>query len=164
MRIIGDIDRAKIYTISELEKKEHLEAVLSTECDILNILGLDKKAKRERKEAINKVIHSHTNVCDAVCTCIIKPFTQLKIISLKELITYANGKCNLGGAQIGYIIPRNTALGKEFRSLLLLVRQIVLSKKEVTSTPIDFFAVWLGINILIVLVTVLERCFNESAV
>ncbi|KAI5186019.1 hypothetical protein NEHOM01_1222 [Nematocida homosporus] len=164
MRIIGDTDRTQVYTLAELEKKERLESVLATECDIFNFLGLDPKDKETRREAISKVMKKHAKKHDRTgkCKCPIKKFKQRRMISLREYITYNSGKCDLDGAEVGYIIPKNTALGMEFRSLLILIRQIVISEKNSGSTPIEFFAMWLAINIFIVIFLYFERLFRMS--
>jgi len=151
MRVIGDIDRERVYTLAELEKKERLESVLAAECDLVNILKMDVQDKKLQKYHIAKVQRKRRNTCTKKqCTCIIKPQKQKKYIALKDLIAYTYGMCDLDRSQIGSMIPRTSALGCEYRILLLLIRQIVLSKEEGSSTPITFFIIWITINVLLV--------------
>ncbi|KAI5171180.1 hypothetical protein NEFER03_0582 [Nematocida sp. LUAm3] len=162
MRIIGDGDRNRIYTLSEMEKKEKMEIVLSTECDIMHLLKMDPKDKEIRRESIESVIKGpERRKHKSNCNCPVIPFKQTKYLSLKGMTAHNSGRCNLDGTQIGYIVPRNTALGKEFRSLLLLLRQMVLVEKSSDSTSIEFFALWLAVNIVIIVFLYIERILSK---
>ncbi|KAI5160423.1 hypothetical protein NEAUS03_1126 [Nematocida ausubeli] len=157
MLIMGDINRVKIYTLSELERKEKLELVLANEFDIFAMTGLDAKDKPFYKSCIKEVMKKNPSAYNHKCNCPIQKFKQVRYIAAKDVIAYRSGKCNLDSAQIGYIMPRNSAFGRDFRDLLLLARQIVISRKESISMPFEFFTTWIGLNIGIVILLYIER-------
>ncbi|KAI5190856.1 hypothetical protein NEMIN01_1258 [Nematocida minor] len=157
MLIMGDMDRVKIYTLSELEKKEKLEMVLANEFDIFSMTGVDPKDKEFQKTCIKEVMRQNPSGYNHKCNCPVQKFKQVKYIPAKDVIAYNSGKCSLDVAQIGYLVPRNSAFGKEFRGLLLLVRQIIISKKETISVPFEFFTTWLGLNVCIVCLLYMEK-------
>ncbi|OAG33654.1 hypothetical protein NEIG_02062 [Nematocida sp. ERTm5] len=192
MLIMGDINRVKVYSLSELEKKEKVEVFLSNEFDIFNISGVDSRDKSFYKSCIKEVknknsaeynnkctlsnhkyaeynTHStlsnhkyaeYNNKCtlsNHKCTCPIQIFKQIRYITAKDVTVYRNGKCTLDTAQIGYIIPRNSAFGRDYSDILLLIRQIIRSKKEFISLPFEFFTTWIGLNIGIVIILYIER-------
>ncbi|KAI5129209.1 hypothetical protein NEPAR04_2203 [Nematocida parisii] len=206
MLIMGDINRVKVYSLSELEKKEKVEVFLSNEFDIFNISGVDSRDKSFYKSCIKEVKnknsteysskctlsnHKYTeynNKCtlsnhkcteysskctlsnhkyteynskctlsNHKCTCPIQIFKQIRYITAKDVTVYRNGKCTLDTAQIGYIIPRNSAFGRDYSDILLLIRQIIRSKKEFISLPFEFFTTWIGLNIGIVIILYIER-------
>jgi len=164
MRIIGDINREKIYTLAELEKKERIENVFATHCDILKLLEIDPSDRELRKYHILKVINKHNNICTRKkCTCALKSTRQVRYISIKNLIRKICGKQDIEKEQI-VDISRTTALGKDFKNLILLVRKIVLFKEEALTTPVDFFVVWLTVNLSIIFIIFLERTYLSALI
>ncbi|KAH9385904.1 uncharacterized protein NEMAJ01_0800 [Nematocida major] len=162
MRILGDIERVKVYTLQELEKKEKLEMVLASEFDIFAITGLDPNDREFHRTCIREVIRKNTSVYNHKCTCPIQKFKQVRYVSAKDLITYLNGKCNLDAFQVGFIMPKNTAIGKDFSELLLLIRQMMISRKESVSITFEFFTVWMGLNISTIILLYMERYIVQS--
>lgn len=157
MLIIGDTDRVKVYTLEELEKKEKLEHLLKSEFDIFAMTGIDPKDKDYQKSCIKEVIKRIPSGFNHKCQCPIQKIKQVKYISAKDVITYRSGKCTLDATEIDYLIPRNNAFGKEFRDLLLLVRQIIVTKKDSPSIPFEFFTTWLGMNICVIGLLYIEK-------
>lgn len=161
MQVIGDTDRTKIYTLSEFERKNQLESVLASECDLYNLLEIDDEDKELYKEYIKSKKRDYKKAHrNGRCKCKPHNFKQQRLISFRELVTYTCGKCDLVKVEKGYIIPRDTALRREFSNLLILIRQIIISEKNFESTPLEFFALWLGTSIFIIMILYFERMLS----
>lgn len=157
MVIVGDTDRIKIYTLSELEKKEKLELFFANEFNIFSMTGIDPKDKEHQKTCIKEVIKKIPSRFNHKCQCPIQKIKQIKYIAAKDVIAYKSGKCNLDETEIDYLIPKNNAFGKEFRDLLILVRQTIISKKETISIPFEFFTKLIGVNICVLGLLYIEK-------
>lgn len=161
MSICGDLSRNRMYTLSDLEKKERMESLIAEECDVLRLLDIGPKDRRKKQKLIQEVILEHAAACNLKCTCRFSPMAQVRYVPVKQFISMKYGATDLKKAEIKYILPRNSALSREFGSILVLTRQIVLFAQSSTATPLCFFNGWLGVTFGLFLAALLERSRSE---
>lgn len=191
IRIEGDMDKLGAYKVGELEQWINIEGVLADECQITKALevttGDIEQMKRrtrvshpvtlfreERARGVRALCtrwalvdpdanNGRRRWCTEHCGCPEARFCHKRVVSLRELIDGRYGASKLRGAQVGYRVPRNSVLGKDCRSLLLIVRQIAEGAKRgwYENTDIEFFTFWMFVNVVIVVAIILDCLVSD---